>query len=78
MQQRAAMASPRPAWVAAASERLAAWAEAERGRFFLWLPVLMTAGAVVFFALHADPPPWLAPALLVAALAALALSLIHI
>ena len=33
---------------------------------------LMTAGAVVFFTLRADPPPWLAPCLLAAALAALA------
>ena len=51
--------------------RFATWAEAERGRFFLWLPVLMTAGAVIFFALRSDPPAWLAPALLVPALAVL-------
>ena len=47
------------------------WFEAERGRFFLWLPVLMTAGAVVFFGWHRDPPPWMGSALLVSALAAL-------
>ena len=53
-------------------QQLSAWAEAERGRFALWLPVLMTAGAAVHFCLRADPPVWLAPLLLTAALAALA------
>jgi competence protein ComEC len=52
---------------------LAAWAEAERGRFILWFPVLMTAGAVIFFAWPSDPPGWVAPSLLAAALAALAI-----
>jgi len=54
--------------------RAVAWADAERGRFFLWLPVLMTAGAVVFFACHRDPPLWLAPALLVVTLTVLVAS----
>lgn len=36
-----------------------AWAQAERGRFALWLPVGMTAGVVWYFALLAEPPLWL-------------------
>ena len=71
MQQRAAVPIAGPLRAGVVRDRLAAWAEAERGRFFLWLPVLMTAGAVAFFALRADPPGWLAPALLVPALTAL-------
>ena len=73
MQQRAAAPIAGPGWTGVARSRLATWVEAERGRFVLWLPVLMTAGAVTFFALHLDPPAWLAPALLVPALALLML-----
>ncbi|CAH2599805.1 ComEC/Rec2 family competence protein [Rhodovastum atsumiense] len=64
--QRVAIATAR-AWheaLGAARQRLASWAEAESGRFALWLPVLMLAGAVTFFSLRAEPPRWLAPALL--------------
>ncbi len=72
MQLRAATAIARPTWIDAAAARLTAWADAERGRFFLWLPVLMTAGAVIFFAWRSDPPAWVAPVLLASALALLA------
>ncbi len=72
MQLRAATAIARPAWIDVAAARLAAWGEAERGRFFPWFPVLMTAGAVIFFAWRSDPPAWVAASLLVFALAALA------
>ncbi len=37
---------------------LAAWAEAERGRFMPWLPVCMAMGVLLFFALRGDPPAW--------------------
>jgi len=40
-----------------------AWAQAERGRFALWLPVGMTAGVVWYFALLAEPPVWLGGAI---------------
>ncbi len=71
MQLRAATAIARPAWAGAVRAGFASWADAERGRFFLWLPVLMTAGAITFFAWRSDPPLWAAPALLLPALAAL-------
>lgn len=53
---------------------LRAWAAAEQGRFGLWLPVFMGAGAVLYFCLRAEPPIWAgvavaAPAALAAALA---------
>lgn len=64
MQWIALPAAARPAWPAWVNARLFAWAEAERGRFALWLPVLMTAGAVAFLSLRADPPAWIAPAAL--------------
>ena len=35
-----------------------AWAEAERGRFALWLPVFMGAGVVQYFALRYEPDLW--------------------
>ncbi len=56
--------------------RLAAadWIAAERGRFFPWLPVAMTAGNAFYFALLWEPPEWLgAAALALAAVAAVAL-----
>ncbi|MBN8929484.1 MAG: ComEC/Rec2 family competence protein [Rhodospirillales bacterium] len=37
---------------------LAAWQEAEAGRFALWLPVCMAAGVVAYFQLRAEPPLW--------------------
>jgi competence protein ComEC len=40
------------------SDRVDAWVEAESGRFFLVLPVLMTVGAVWYFYLRQEPPPW--------------------
>jgi competence protein ComEC len=48
------------------------WLEAERGRFFLLLPVAMAAAILVYFDLTSEPPIWLGPALVAAALAALA------
>ncbi|HET9018714.1 MAG TPA: ComEC/Rec2 family competence protein [Acetobacteraceae bacterium] len=44
----------RPGWRAAAAW-LAAWIEAERGRFVPWLAVFMTAGNALYFALRAEP-----------------------
>lgn len=38
--------------------RVAAWAEAERGRFMPWIPVCMALGVLLFFWLRADPPRW--------------------
>ncbi len=42
--------------------RLAAWADAERGRFMPWLPVCMAMGVLLFFMLRGNPPPWSGPA----------------
>lgn len=44
------------------------WAEAEHGRFVLWLPVAMCAGVVWYFAQTAEPPPWLGAAVAIAGL----------
>ncbi len=41
--------------------RWAEWVAAERGRFALWLPVLMTAGVVYYFSLRTEPPWWAGP-----------------
>jgi competence protein ComEC len=38
---------------------LAAWMEAERGRFILWLPVAMGAAILIYFNLSTEPPLWL-------------------
>ena len=38
--------------------RLAAWTDAERGRFMPWLPVCAVLGVALFFVLRADPPGW--------------------
>ncbi len=43
---------------------IADWAEAERGRFVLFLPVLMAAGVVLYAAQRAEPPWWVAPGVL--------------
>lgn len=40
--------------------RFEAWREAERGRFSLWLPVVMSAGVVAYFELLFEPPLWAA------------------
>jgi competence protein ComEC len=57
----------RGVWLAspglAAEQWLAAWIEAEQGRFLPWLPVFMAAGIVLFFAQPAEPPAWIGPAL---------------
>lgn len=37
---------------------LAAWQEAEAGRFALWLPVCMAAGVLAYFDLRREPPLW--------------------
>ncbi|MGE3740156.1 MAG: ComEC/Rec2 family competence protein [Geminicoccaceae bacterium] len=39
---------------------LAGELEAERRRWFLWLPVLLGTGIATFFALHDPPPLWIA------------------
>lgn len=59
------LAARRPASMAAAGTVLADWAEAERGRFALWLPVLMVVGAASYLALRTEPPFWLGTATLV-------------
>src|SRR5271168_5280212 len=38
------------------SRSLAGIAEAERGRFVLWLPVFMGIGVLAYYALRAEPP----------------------
>jgi competence protein ComEC len=38
---------------------LAAWIEAEHGRFILWLPIAMASGILIYFSLAAEPPIWL-------------------
>ena len=54
-------------------DAFADWVATERGRFFPWLPVFMTAGNIFFFALTVDPPFWPGPAVLaVGALGAVA------
>lgn len=52
--------------------RLAAWLGDERERWVLWLPVGVGLGIGLYFALPAEPPPWPAGAILLAALAVLA------
>ena len=41
------------------TEWFARWIEAERGRFFLLLPVAMAAAILVYFVLPSEPPLWL-------------------
>jgi competence protein ComEC len=40
-------------------EQIAAWVEAQRGRFFLLLPIAMGTAILVYFDLPAEPPLWL-------------------
>src|SRR6266700_2114342 len=46
-----------------ASRRVVGWwdrlADAERGRFALWLPVFMGAGVLAYYALTVEPPWWI-------------------
>jgi competence protein ComEC len=49
----------RPAWLEIAVEALRRRAAAERGRFFLWQPVLMAAGVAWYFSLRAEPAWWI-------------------
>ena len=51
-----------------------AWVEAERGRFFVLLPIAMGAAILVYFALPAEPPFWLGFLLLAVAAAVLAVA----
>ena len=46
---------------------LPAWLAVERGRVVLWLPVLMGAGVLTYFALRQEPPLWVGLALLLPA-----------
>ena len=39
---------------------LSAFADAERGRFVLWLPVFMGTGVLTYFSLRAEPTTWIA------------------
>jgi competence protein ComEC len=52
----------RRAWPGWHALRLAAWLDdflsAERGRFSLWLPVFMGAGALAYLNARAEPPVW--------------------
>jgi competence protein ComEC len=52
-------------------DALAAWIEAERGRFILWLPVAMASGILIYFDLAAEPPIWLGAVLALPLLIAL-------
>ncbi len=42
-----------------AVDRLEVWGAAQRGRFSLWLPVIMTAGSVAYFSWGSEPWQWL-------------------
>jgi competence protein ComEC len=48
---------------------LAAWREAESGRFALWFPVFMGAGVLAYFSLRFEPPGWWGAAVAAPALA---------
>jgi competence protein ComEC len=66
--------APAPTRWPGARALFADWVFAERGRFFPWLPVFMTAGNAAYFAATIEPPAWLGAALLLpCAAAALAL-----
>ncbi len=52
----------------AGRDAMGAWAELQAGRWGLWLPLCMTAGAVAELASDAEPPAWLGPVLLAATL----------
>jgi competence protein ComEC len=51
-------------------QHIAAWIEAEQGRFALLLPVAMGAAILVYFGLKAEPPLWLGLSLTAASLLA--------
>ena len=57
-----------------ALRRLAGWwdrfAEAERGRFVLWLPVFMGVGVLAYYTLRIEPPTWIGAKFAVAGCAA--------
>jgi len=55
-------------------EQVAAWVEAQRGRFFLLLPIAMGMAILVYFDLPTEPPLWLGFLLPAAAGVALASS----
>jgi len=55
-------------------ENVAAWVEAQRGRFFLLLPIAMGTAILVYFDLPTEPPLWLGFFFSAAAGAALAAS----
>jgi competence protein ComEC len=66
--QRAALLSPAIPTAPTAAMRvfLYAWMAAEHGRFTVWLPVFMAAGAVGYFSLTREPNVWAAAVMLVA------------
>ena len=52
-----------PTWIAAGwrpALRLGRFADAQSGRFVLWLPVFMAIGVLAYFDLRTEPPPWIA------------------
>ncbi len=53
-------------------EAFSRWVEAERGRFFLLLPIAMGAAILAYFALPVEPPFWAGPAAVLLAGLALA------
>ena len=59
-------------------EFLLRWVEAERGRFFLLLPVAMGAAILIYFALPTEPPLWTGFLCLAVSAAALAASWRHL
>ncbi len=61
---RPALPSARPSALPSA---LADWAAAERGRFALWLPLCMAAGAALYLTLTVEPPLWIGGAGCIAA-----------
>ena len=42
-----------------AGQALGDIAEAERGRFVLWLPVFMGIGVLTYYGLRSEPPAWI-------------------
>jgi len=56
------------------ADRLNRLIEVERGRFALWLPVVMGAGIVGYYQLLNEPPAWIGGAVAVIAFAAAALA----
>lgn len=50
--------------------RIAAWLEADRARWVLWLPVAFGVGIASYFALPVEPPGWIATGVIASTVAA--------